>query len=356
MSLTIGSLFSGIGGLELGLQRGLAAAGVPTRTLWQVEQNDYARAVLARHWPHAERYTDVRDITAETVQPIDLLAGGFPCQDLSYAGKGAGLAGDRSGLFFEMARIIRELRPRPRIVVMENVPAINTRGLGTVLGTLASCGYAAKWGMLRADDPLVGAPHRRERWFCVAWLADSEDRRQRRDARELEAQSRAGEKYAGITRGAGDALGRSCKLADSPVMYSDASGDNSAKSSRPVSKFGGRHSETDMADTDSQQPPQRKDERSDRREEQPTTTRACGAHATRTIKPGMGGGPHGIPRGLDAHRWPAPPGPQHPHEPPRTRPREKHDRDRLKALGNAVVPQCAEIIGRWIGCELVERL
>ena len=319
MSLTIGSLFSGIGGLELGIQRGLAAAGVPTRTLWQVEQNDYARAVLGRHWPHAERYTDVRNITAATVQPIDLLAGGFPCQDISTAGKGAGLAGERSGLFFEMARIIRELRPK--VVVMENVPAITTRGLDTVLGTLASCGYAARWGMLRADDPLVGAPHRRERWFCVAWLADH-DRQ----------------------RGAARARLPAIKRADLPDPdRGDGRGSSMADTRRGCIQLRGEPRE--LGSTQAAAPQQWF-----------STIGGGQARHDWQTEPGMGGGPHGIPRGLDAHRWPAPPGPQHPHEPPRTRPREKHDRDRLKALGNAVVPQCAEIIGRWIGCELVERL
>ena len=165
MTLTIGSLFSGIGGLEYGLEAGLAAAGVPTRPLWQVEQDDYARAVLARHWPHGERYTDVCDITASSVAPVDLLCGGFPCQDLSYAGKGAGLAGERSGLFFEMARIVRELRPR--VVVLENVAALVVRGLREVLGGLAEIGYDAEWTTLSAAQ--FGAPHLRNRLFIVAY-------------------------------------------------------------------------------------------------------------------------------------------------------------------------------------------
>ena len=150
--LTIGSLFSGIGGLELGLQRGLSAAGVPTRTLWQVEQSLFCRQILGRHWPHAERYTDVRTVTASSVRPVDILCGGFPCQDLSVAGKQTGLEGDRSGLFYEMARIVREIRPR--IWVMENVPNIVNLGLSSVLSEVAACGYNARWGMLRDGPPL----------------------------------------------------------------------------------------------------------------------------------------------------------------------------------------------------------
>jgi len=311
MTVTIGSLFSGIGGLEYGLEAGLAAAGVPTRTLWQVEQNDYARAVLARHWPHAERYTDVRDITASSVAPVDLICGGFPCQDLSYAGKGAGLAGERSGLFFEMARIICELQPR--IAVMENVPAITTRGLDVVLRTLAALGYDARWGGLRASE--VGAPHRRERWFCVAWLAD--DDRQR---------SNAGARLPARSAGSG----------------------------RPDPHRGNR-SGSGMADTN------RRGQESRRhlagvgwvqwwQPDSPPRPRA----GTRPTESAVGGDADGLPCRLDLHRWPAPPGPQHAHEPPRTRPRQPHDRERLKGLGNAVVPQCAAEVGRWIADELLE--
>lgn len=334
--LTIGSLFSGIGGLELGLERGLAAAGVPTRTLWQVEQNDYARAVLARHWPHAERYTDVRDITAATVAPVDLLCGGFPCQDISLAGKGAGLAGERSGLFFEMARIVGEIRPR--IVCFENVPAITTRGLDTVLGTLAALGYDARWGGLRASE--VGAPHRRERWFCVAWLADS-DQEQRRRSEALR------DLWHNPQRSSGEGQG----MADHDHQRSEAR-------TRLPTGAGSDRSDPDRGDGCGEG---MADSISHRLQGQQQARPATGA-AYRTdragewwkTEPGMGRDADGLPRGLDPHRWPAPPGPQHPHEPPRTRPRQPHDRDRLKALGNAVVPQCAEVIGRWIGCELVE--
>jgi DNA (cytosine-5)-methyltransferase 1 len=97
----IGSLFAGIGGLELGLER---AGFGPTR--WQVESDPYARAVLARHWPEADRSViDVRKAGAATLPPVDLLCGGFPCQDVSLAGKRKGLSGERSGLFYEFVRI-----------------------------------------------------------------------------------------------------------------------------------------------------------------------------------------------------------------------------------------------------------
>jgi DNA (cytosine-5)-methyltransferase 1 len=158
--LTIGSLFSGIGGLELGLEwAGLGPV------VWQVEKDDYCRSRLAELWPAATRYEDVRDVGRHNLAPVDLICGGFPCQDISYAGYGAGLAGERSGLWFEFARIIREMGPR--YVVVENVAALLERGLDAVLGTLADLGYDAEWDSLTACA--VGAPHMRQRLFLVAY-------------------------------------------------------------------------------------------------------------------------------------------------------------------------------------------
>lgn len=165
--MRIGSLFSGIGGLELGLEW----AGVG-HTVWQVEQDSFCRAVLARHWPDAQRYNDVREVGAQNLEPVDLICGGFPCQDISYAGKGAGLAGARSGLWYEFARIVGELGPR--FVVVENVAALFTRGIDAVLGTLADLGYDAEWSTLRASD--VGAPHQRKRVFIIAAMGDTAGR------------------------------------------------------------------------------------------------------------------------------------------------------------------------------------
>jgi len=163
--MTIGSLFAGIGGLELGLE--LAGLGP---TLWQVESNAYARAVLAKHWPNASREArDVRRAGAHNLAPVDIICGGFPCQDISTAGKGAGLDGKRSGLWSEFARIIRELRPS--VVIVENVAALLRRGLDRVLGTLAELGYDAEWSVLSAAD--VGAPHLRRRLFVIAYLPDT---------------------------------------------------------------------------------------------------------------------------------------------------------------------------------------
>lgn len=158
--MKIGSLFSGIGGLELGLER--ATGG---HTVWQVEQDPYARAVLAKHWPKAKRFENVEKVGAHNLAAVDLICGGFPCQDVSNAGKRAGLDGARSGLWTEYARIIGDLRPR--FVVVENVSALLARGMDRVLGDLAACGYDAIWDCIPAAA--VGAPHRRDRLFVVAY-------------------------------------------------------------------------------------------------------------------------------------------------------------------------------------------
>jgi DNA (cytosine-5)-methyltransferase 1 len=116
---------------------------------------------------------------------VDIIAGGFPCQDISYAGKGAGLDGERSGLFYEVARIVSEMGPR--FVVLENVSALLTRGMGDVLGTLASLGYDAEWHCITASS--VGAPHRRDRVFIIAH-AQSERCGARRSRRTTSVGSR----------------------------------------------------------------------------------------------------------------------------------------------------------------------
>lgn len=155
--MTFGSLFSGIGGMDLGLER----AGMQCR--WQVEIDPYCTKVLERHWPHVMRYQDVRMV--REAERVDLIAGGFPCQDVSFAGLGAGLEGERSGLWFEMLRIVRELRPR--FVLVENVSALLIRGMGRVLADLAASGYDAEWDSLQAG--YFGAPHERERIFILAY-------------------------------------------------------------------------------------------------------------------------------------------------------------------------------------------
>ena len=157
------SLFSGIAGLDRGVEQGLAMLGHRSRVIWQAEKDPYARAVLRKNYPNVPCYEDVHDID-ESAETPDVLDGGFPCQDLSIAGKRAGIDGARSGLWSENVRIIRVLRPG--VVFVENVPEL-LRFLGRVLGPLAELGYDAEWDLF--DAASVGAPHRRERLFVLAF-------------------------------------------------------------------------------------------------------------------------------------------------------------------------------------------
>jgi len=158
---SFGSLFAGIGGLDLGLER----AGMTCQ--WQVEIDDYCNKVLEKHWPNVRRYTDVKECGKHNLATVDLICGGFPCQPVSTAGKRQGDKDER-WLWDDFARIIRELRPR--WVLAENVPGLysadNGRLFGKVLADLATCGYDAEWDCIPAAA--VGAPHRRYRVFIVA--------------------------------------------------------------------------------------------------------------------------------------------------------------------------------------------
>jgi DNA (cytosine-5)-methyltransferase 1 len=202
--LTVGSLFSGIGGFDLGLER----AGM--RVIWQSEIDPYASAVLRKHWPAVPNLGDIRGISAATLADAkcaeqwpqsseadeqhwnyrrwqeatgrigercktfpDILCGGFPCQDISNAGKRAGIDGERSGLWSEFARLIGDLRPR--YAIMENVAALLGRGIERVLGDLAALGYDAEWHCIPASA--VGAPHRRDRVWIVAHASGADARR-----------------------------------------------------------------------------------------------------------------------------------------------------------------------------------
>lgn len=160
--LRFGSLFAGIGGFDLGLER----AGF--ECAWQVEIDGYANRVLETHWPHVRRFRDVRECGARNLSAVDLICGGFPCQPHSLAGKRQGGADERD-LWGEFARIIRELKPR--WVLAENVPGLlsteSGRFFGRVLRDLAACGYDAEWQCIPAAA--FGAPHQRERIWIVAY-------------------------------------------------------------------------------------------------------------------------------------------------------------------------------------------
>jgi DNA (cytosine-5)-methyltransferase 1 len=188
--MKIGSLFSGYGGLDLAVMNVTGA-----EVAWHCEWEDAPSKILEKHFPGVPNYRDVSKVDFTSVEPVDILTGGFPCQDLSLAGKRAGMKdGTRSGLWSEFARAIEEIKPR--LVVIENVrgllsatatnphlepcawcmgesgdgePAL--RALGAVLGDLADIGYDAKWTGVRAAD--AGAPHNRFRVFIIAYPQNS---------------------------------------------------------------------------------------------------------------------------------------------------------------------------------------
>ena len=184
--LRIGSLFSGMGGLDLAVERVFGA-----KTAWMVEFDKDPSKVLERHWPDVPNYGDVTQIDWHEVEPVDIITGGSPCQDLSSAGKRAGMTeGTRSNLWVAMREAIETIQPR--YVVWENVRGATSakaesesdleseggllgknkrghlRALGRVLGDLSDLGYDAEWTTFRASQ--VGAPHQRDRVFLIAWL------------------------------------------------------------------------------------------------------------------------------------------------------------------------------------------
>lgn len=182
---------------SLGLER---AGGFETVAFCEIE--DYPRRVLAKHWPNVPCYDDVRTLTADRLAAdgiaVDVICGGFPCQDVSFAGKRAGLEGARSGLWREYARLIGELRPR--FVIVENVPGLLNLGMGAVLGDLSSLGYDATWDCIPAAA--VGAPHRRDRVWIVAYAKGNRpgETRELQPLRSKNWSSRRGEDLADTAR------------------------------------------------------------------------------------------------------------------------------------------------------------
>lgn len=322
----IGSLFSGIGGLELGLER----AGLGP-VLWQVEQDAFCRHVLAKHWPNADRsVTDVRSAGPHNLCEVGIICGGFPCQDVSGAGLGAGLAGERSGLWYEFRRIVRDMQPR--FVVVENVASGARRWLCEVRSGLQALGYRTRALGVAARD--VGAPHIRERIFVVG------------DAGGV---LREGPSRASETR-----CGSSWIVPEGPQVLAYADGlrgvqpEGTLEDQRRRAEDGrGDGSWRDVAYADGfsvRFEPGRSGWSSGPDAAQPERT------GRRSSERGLGGGAHGLSSGLDGHRWPAARGEaQEEGEPPRTvTDRDPTRRARVRALGNAVVPQCAEIVGRAI--------
>lgn len=275
---TIGSLFSGLGLLELGLESALNA-----ETIWQAETEVFPRRVLRKNWPQAHLYRDVRYV-GRNAPHVDLICGGFPCQDISVAGRGAGLAGARSGLWSEFKRVVDELSPE--WVVIENVASGAARWIDVVRGELAGLGYATLPIPLTASA--VGAPHKRERIFVVAHaererLRNVEQWRSARQSRELRNEGQA-------------------------VIVEHVAKRRAAKAPAVA-----RH----HADSDDQGQLRPSGRQEGRRR---TIHRAGEAWLPGTIEPDF----------------------------LRVDPRRADRLDRCAALGNGVIPQCAEVVGQVI--------
>ena len=340
--ITIGSLFSGIGGLELGLER----AGLGP-VLWQCEIDPWCRKVLAHHWPDATRYSDVRDMVPPQV---DLICGGFPCVDISAAGRKEGIQGADSSLWFDMLNIVRMVRPR--YVVVENVSALLVRGMDTVLSGLSESGYDALWDCISAEA--IGAPHLRERLFLIAWKQREQwEPRRRIDAAELPDCRHL------FKNALANGNGRGCEGQRQSRRFGGG-----REQGQRGHQFDGRSGETEaVGDSDCTGPQGRTG--AHQRGAKPGNGRATLADPNR-LSGGQGQHQSEIPgRNIapgSADCWPPRPNDVHAwgRVSPDTQPAIcrladglpagllRDRRRRLKALGNAVVPAVAEVVGRVV--------
>jgi DNA (cytosine-5)-methyltransferase 1 len=267
-------LFSGIGGFSLGLER----SGMRTVAFCEIEP--FCRSVLKKHWPDVPIFEDVTKLKASDInEQVNVIAGGFPCQDISTAGRGAGLSGSRSGLWFEYHRLINEIQPQ--FAIIENVSALRSRGLDDVLRSLVEIGYDAEWHCIPASA--VGAPHRRDRIWIVAY--PSRNRLQEREGKDRES-FRSERLQSGM-----DLIGKSFNVADAIRIGQQG----------PWTHGDARNSETNG-------------------EGQTTQFIYGGFGNIWRVEPDVGRVANGVPGRVD----------------------------RLRALGNAVVPQIPEMIGRAI--------
>ena len=235
------ALFAGAGGGILGGKL------LGWRTMCAVEHDQYAASVLAQRQNDGTLeafpiWDDVRTFDGKPWRGrVDVVSGGFPCQDISCAGRGEGLEGARSGLWVEMARIIREVRPK--YVFVENSPMLTSRGLGTVLGDLAAMGFNAEWGVLGAHH--AGAPHKRDRIWILAHFNSVSTSAKVADAADTNAPARAGADAGGWSgrqpRGGGGRGGIEDKVAYSNSFRRGDDGENSSDSDRDRNDAGSEH-------------------------------------------------------------------------------------------------------------------
>lgn len=302
MSLKVGGLCSGIGGIEYAF----TAAGFNVN--WMVEINEYCQSVLSFHWPMACIHSDIHAVGRHNLSPVDVLVAGFPCQPYSKAGKRKG-ATDERDLWPQVYRVVSELRPR--VFFFENVDSLNDPGSGgafiRILQQLAEIGYDAEWTCLRASD--FGAPHQRERLFTVAYT----DRYRRPESATGQSPHDKERHNPSCERGWSAEL-------DAPLAGGQILGDASR---------------TGLALSEGQQ--------SGVRAEFAPSERTGVEIGRRTglYEPGLGTGSDGLPGQLVGHHFPAGQGAeQYLWEPPRIiAERDKDWKEKVTAIGNAVVPQ-----------------
>ena len=319
------SLFAGIGGIDLGLERaGMTCVG-------QVEWEAYPQAVLEKHWPDVPRIGDVRDFDGTEFGEFDLLAGGYPCQPFSVAGSRKG-KDDIRHLWPEVHRIIR--RVRPRYVLLENVTGHLSLGFGDVLGDLAACGYDAEWDCIPAAA--VGAPHRRDRVFIVAYPSREPSYGGNHHAGQRVASGQATE--LGNSGGSEDvanthelrpSVGKQGGISK-PVRNEDGH-DSKSQRGREQQQFRVASSSEDVANPECGRPqrqgPLRNASNTEKgRKRQATESINGGKQSVWATEPDVGRVADGVPARVD----------------------------RLKGLGNAVVPQVAEYIAHRILKDAIE--
>jgi len=305
----VGSLFAGIGGLELGLER----AGM--EVIWQVENDPYCIKVLEKHWPEVRRYGDITQIDWREVEAPELVCGGFPCQPVSVAGKRKGTEDER-WLWPEFRRCVRELRPR--LVLVENVPGLLTHGGAGVLGDLAACGYDAESETLPASA--FGAPHLRYRVFLVAQLrgAPGGISYASLDSVRLERERRGQQHGVGGSAELGaDGSEGDVADADSARLKERCRTEPVEPQQRPTER-----GSQEVADTAGEGSSECEEPREVAERGETTRTQRPSSSSQWSVEPNVGRVAHGVPSRVD----------------------------RLRSLGNAVVPQVAE----WIGQRIME--
>jgi DNA (cytosine-5)-methyltransferase 1 len=353
MTLTVGSLFSGIGGLDLGLER----AGM--KVIWQSEIDPYACKVLKKHWPEVPNHGDIKQIDWRTVEPVDVICGGYPCQPFSTAGKRRGTEDPRH-LWPWVRTAISELRPQ--YAILENVRGHLTMGGLQVIGELAEIGYDAEWRVISAAG--LGAPHRRDRIIIVAYPTELLSNGSNNNARvgmESQTISQFGDssrsENVANTNGGDASNGR--QRANVQGQNRSRGDDRSRSGSNlgQISLGSSREGSRDVADTCEQQPNGRGHQHgAGTIEERQTIQEQVDRSSSNVAYSNHGGHVYAqIEKQPDIGRrskeigrlqWEVEP------DVGRVADGIPNRVDRLKGLGNAVVPQVAEYIGRLITTSL----